>query len=139
MLLGGGIAGTMAVALSMYENSTDNIIKKDLINLANHCFNTLKESTVQFNERDGITWGEEGYTGFSHGNAGITAYLAKLYNITKNAEILPIIEESLKYEKTLYCEETNNWYNSIEKRESCLWVVSWCTKYIIKSSNVVSI
>ncbi|WP_410491764.1 type 2 lanthipeptide synthetase LanM family protein (plasmid) [Bacillus thuringiensis] len=119
----GGIAGTMAVALSMYENSTDNIIKKDLINLANHCFNTLKESTVQFNERDGITWGEEGYTGFSHGNAGITAYLAKLYNITKNAEILPIIEESLKYEKTLYCEETNNWYNSIEKENRAY---GWC-------------
>ena len=122
----GGSAGALGVLLNIYNDCDDALLKETLLDLSNLCFTHIKESKIKVFD-DSAAWGSGGayvpYTGFAHGNAGIIAYLMKLYHITKNPEILSLIKEALNYERHLYSEIDKNWYSSHTKDMLSL---GWC-------------
>lgn len=122
----GGCAGALGVLLSMYHDSCDEEFKNTLLDLSNLCFEHIYKSRVRINENS-IAWGSGApyvpCTGFAHGNAGIAAYLMKLYAITKNERIIDVIKEALNYERGLYISEKKNWQSSYENKGTSL---AWC-------------
>jgi type 2 lantibiotic biosynthesis protein LanM len=119
----GGLAGILGVTLAIYEKTEDQLIKNVLLEISNIAFLRLKELSIRSNEFPGVTWGVEGYTGFSHGNAGINAFLCKLYSITNNQEITDLIKESLLYERSMYNKTGLNWKKSLSQDT---YYNNWC-------------
>ena len=121
-----GAAGTIGTLLYIYNDINDEDFKKTLLDLCIVCFNHIKKSIVNF-PNNSIAWGEGGVyvpcTGFAHGNAGIIAYLIKLYKIIKEPEILDIISKALNFERNLYSSKHKNWYSSEENK---LISFAWC-------------
>ncbi|AQS12171.1 nisin biosynthesis protein NisC [Clostridium saccharobutylicum] len=118
-----GYAGALGVMLSIYEKTENKELKMELISLCNTIFKELKDSIVVLKNQKGITWGEEGYVGYSHGNAGIEAQLMRLYSITKEDSILQIVKDSLSYERSMFDEKSNNWKKQLTKDEISY---AWC-------------
>lgn len=118
-----GYSGALGVLMSIYEKAEDTEFKAELISLCNDMFKELKDSIILLKDKKGITWGREGYVGYSHGNAGIEAQLMRLYNITKDNSILEIITDSLLYERFMFDEKSNNWKKQLDKDEISY---AWC-------------
>ena len=122
----GGCAGAIGVLLSIYNDSNDLEFKDKLIELCNLCFEQIYKSKIQINENS-IAWGSGipyvPCTGFAHGNAGIAAYLMKLYEVTNDQKIIGVIKEALNYERELYVKEKKNWQSSYENKGLSL---AWC-------------
>jgi len=118
----GGSAGCLGVLLSIYETADDPEFRKQLLEIATKNYEMIK--THGRGMPDGsVTWGDMPFTGFAHGTAGIAAYLGKLYKITQNEEILVLIENALKYERSLYSEKDRNWYSDKDKEKMA---IAWC-------------
>lgn len=118
-----GYAGALGALLSIYEKAEDKEFKETLIELCKHMFRKIKESSADVKEKDGITWGKEGYVGYSHGNAGIEAQLIRLYMITKDNSILEIIKDAISYDRAMFDEKSNNWKKQLDKDEISY---AWC-------------
>lgn len=113
----GGAAGCLGVILSIYENTEDLTLKKQITVLARKCLDHLKDSMV-YKYEDCIAWESEfspASTGFAHGNAGIIAYLAKLNKILPDEDIFNLVRMALNFERTLFSRENNNWYSTINR------------------------
>lgn len=67
--------------------------------------------------------------GISHGNAGIAAALARLYDVTKEEGCYDLLKEALACENHFYSEELENWAD-FRVREEALRkqtdTVAWC-------------
>ena len=90
----GGAAGSLGVILDIYQKIDDEYLKDGLIKIANIHFKHLNNSAVKM-EDGRIAWDSDvtpKATGYSHGNSGIIANLIRLYAITKNEEILSLID-----------------------------------------------
>lgn len=84
----------MGVILDIYQKIDDEYLKDELIKIANIHFKHLNNSAVKM-EDGRIAWDSDvtpKATGYSHGNSGIIANLIRLYAITKNEEILSLID-----------------------------------------------
>lgn len=90
----GGAAGSLGVILDIYQKIDDEYLKDELIKIANIHFKHLNNSAVKM-EYGRIAWDSDvtpKATGYSHGNSGIIENLIRLYAITKNEEILSLID-----------------------------------------------
>jgi type 2 lantibiotic biosynthesis protein LanM len=63
-------------------------------------------------------------TGFSHGAAGISYALLKLYQVTQNTQFLNAAIEGIHYEQALFDSNLNNWPDLRDTKSS--FMVSWC-------------
>lgn len=121
-----GVSGTIGVLLSIYNDINDDELRDIVLDLCKQCLNHIKNTKVSFSE-ESIAWGEGGVympaTGFAHGNAGIIAYLIKLYDVIHDDEILDIIKRALKFERDLYSDDYKNWFSSDTNRRVAL---AWC-------------
>ncbi|WP_339319383.1 type 2 lanthipeptide synthetase LanM family protein [Paenibacillus sp. FSL R10-2734] len=122
----GGAAGSLGVILSLYEQAKGNEpYRNELLSLAVAHYEHLRGHSVSRGE-EGIVWESKvtvPSTGYSHGNAGIAAYLSRLLAITGDKRIEQTIHQTLAYERSLYTAEHGNWY-STESKERLSY--GWC-------------
>ena len=118
-----GVSGAIGTIISIYEKVNDDALKVQLINICNDIFDKLKEGILVLNETKYITWGEEGYVGYSHGNAGVSSQLARLYKITGNNDILELIKDVTLYERSMFDSSHSNWKKQYNKEE---FSYGWC-------------
>lgn len=122
----GGALGCIAVLLPMIRRKAypqfESIMKSVVTKCCKHLIKNGYKADV-----GGITWGDiMKSTGFSHGNAGVVAYLKQLANENwlqdvKNLDF--VIDEALQFERALYVPEVRNWYKTNEKEEIAF---GWC-------------
>lgn len=118
----GGAAGALFVVTNLYEQTHNNDLLNTAQKLAEHL---VKAATPQ--KTGGVAWppiqeGKDPYIGFSHGNAGIAASLARYNSYGRNDKVNEIIEKACLYENTFYNKEKNNWYSSHLKN----FPIAWC-------------
>lgn len=114
-----GVCGLLSVTIFLCEKSKDIIEKQKLINAANEFYRIVENAIV--NDKDN-TFSCEGHTGFAHGTSGIATVLGRFYNLTKNENILFLIQKLLDYDRSMYDEKTNNWFvNSNKEKTSYAW------------------
>ncbi|MEF7637850.1 type 2 lanthipeptide synthetase LanM family protein [Bacillus thuringiensis] len=122
----GGSAGYLGVVLSIYNKTTDKNKKEMLLKIANEIYLDL-ENNATYYSNDSVFWGPnletEGYTGFAHGTSGISAMLIRLHKITKNPNILKLIEKTLNYERSMFSSKDANWYTNLSRVGIS---VGWC-------------
>lgn len=118
-----GISGAMGAIISIYEHTDDVDIKKYIIGICNEQFKLIKQKVVVLEDGESITWGEEGFVGFSHGNAGVISQLIRLYGITKEPDIIKTIKSALKYENTMFNGKCGNWDKQLN---SNIFLNKWC-------------
>lgn len=118
-----GVSGTIGVLISIYEY-TDNVeIKELLIDTCNELYKIIKQKVIVLKDCKQITWGKEGYVGFSHGNAGVISQIIKLFVITKNDDIINTITSSLCYESSMFDKQKNNWRKQMVDE---VFYTKWC-------------
>ncbi len=102
-----GLAGVIWGMLMLYEVSGET----KYLEAAKLSGGRVCEKACRMEE--GAGWcmpGEERpLLGISHGNAGIAAALARLYNVTKERRYYDLVREALAYENHFYNEELGNW------------------------------
>ncbi len=114
--------GNLGILISIYEKTNINSIKNKSITICKKIFKKLNETKIKIKDKPGISWNEKGYVGYAHGNAGIIAQLYRLYNITKDENVLKLINEALLYERSMYSDKDKNWYRATnEKYFTCGW------------------
>ncbi|PFJ06669.1 hypothetical protein COD67_04030 [Bacillus cereus] len=122
----GGSAGYLGVVLSIYNKTTDVNKKAMLLEIANVIYQDLEDNATYYSNNS-VFWGpnleSEGYTGFAHGTSGISAMLIRLHAITKNPNILKLVEKSLNYERLMFSSKDANWYTNLSKTGIS---VGWC-------------
>ncbi|MDA1476954.1 type 2 lanthipeptide synthetase LanM family protein [Bacillus changyiensis] len=119
----GGAAGALGVFESLVRTN-DKELQEAAINGAFACSNKLINSVT--NDNGMSYWpsrSSTAYSGFSHGNSGIIAYLYKLYTMTNDYRILSSIEKALKFERSLYSNKEKNWYSTAKKNK---FSNGWC-------------
>jgi len=122
----GGSTGCLAVMLSIYENSDNEVIRNLAIDNANLCYLHL-HNNKKLTTLGGISWGDDklflSSSGFAHGVSGTIAFLSKLMAITKDNNIKKTIDEALYFEQHLFSERHGNWYMNSKKEKVCY---GWC-------------
>ncbi|MBU3107033.1 type 2 lanthipeptide synthetase LanM family protein [Clostridium gasigenes] len=114
-VIGGG-AGSLGVALSMCKSNNIDIKQSGEKLATESCNKLLKECKRDTN--GGVYWEKENsmiYSGFSHGNAGIIAYLNRFLKSTNNRELMELTKGVLSYERSLYSHKDKNWYTTNKK------------------------
>ncbi|WAM33129.1 type 2 lanthipeptide synthetase LanM family protein [Caldicellulosiruptor morganii] len=106
-----GLSGTLGVLLSIYDKTAEEKIREELLSICTKILYAINEKSNKCKE--GITWGEEGYVGYSHGNAGVTSQLIRLFYINHNSNIIDLIRLSLTYERNMFDKRNNNWRRSL--------------------------
>lgn len=124
-----GCAGTIIVALNIYEKS----LNKEVLSIAIKCGEQLLNNVVDDNNNFG--WknsvsNENILTGMSHGNAGIAWSLYALYKETKTPAFHYYALKALEYERSLYSPIERNWFD-LRDRENRIKKgfpepVNWC-------------
>lgn len=110
----GGAAGYLAVALKMAKSAGRKEAFDRLIAL-------LAEHLVQnaVCQEDKVFWNcmsGKPYCGFSHGSAGIHAYLYLAMKYLGSDKYQDIMERSLRYERSCYSPKEGNWLRSDTER-----------------------
>lgn len=101
--------------------------------LHNLCGEYLLKTIVSTNNMYGWLSGEEEQhllSGMSHGNAGTSLALGKLYSITKEQRYYEVAIRAINYENELFNKDENNWIdlrlsNSDGSKEN-FYPVNWC-------------
>lgn len=115
-------AGNLGIMISIYEKSQNEKFKNLALNIANVILEDLNKTKMIIDNFPGISWGEEGATGYSHGNSGIIAQLYRFHNITQNNAILDLVDEALLFERSMFSLEDNQWFKSVkDKNIACGW------------------
>ncbi|MBU5594544.1 type 2 lantipeptide synthetase LanM family protein [Amphibacillus sp. MSJ-3] len=116
----GGAAGALDIFLHIYKQTAHPLALEGALLSGKH----LMANTVKLNA-GGIGWKsiqqQTPLTGYSHGNAGISAALSALYNITGEDSILTYIAQALEYERTFYREAERNWMTPQREEASIAW------------------
>jgi len=116
-----GSAGCIAVLTSIFENTAGEQEKRLLIDIAYRNYDHLMKNRRPYNAPDipGWSYGKvfEPASGFSHGNAGIAAFMSKLAFLANDADIKPAIRDALKLERMLYSEKHENWHSTVLKKK----------------------
>jgi type 2 lantibiotic biosynthesis protein LanM len=105
-----GSAGCIGALLVLYKITTS----KRILEIAEMCGNRIVNNAKKM--KQGVGWvvdtfSDKPLSGFSHGAAGISWSLLELYNVTKNLRFLEKAKQGINYERTLYDQETKNWFD----------------------------
>lgn len=118
-----GISGSMGALLAIYGKTDDAEIKQRIVRICNRLYEILKQKAIVLEDGRGITWGEEGFVGFSHGNAGVVSQIFRLFKITNDVAMLETVNSSLCYERSMFLKEKNNWRKQLTREG---YSNSWC-------------
>lgn len=122
-----GSAGAILALLALYNETTEPAILDKAIACGQHL---LKYCTsFEGSPRAWKTFGEKPLTGFSHGAAGITYALLRLYAATQNSAYLEAALEGIAYERSVFSSSAANWPDlrfSERQKDQPRFMVSWC-------------
>ncbi|WP_310601795.1 type 2 lanthipeptide synthetase LanM [Anaerosporobacter sp.] len=115
----GGVAGTLGVLTTLYEQCTGDLAGKVKAVIGKIAELLLQRASLV--EQNHITWFDNGDIGYVHGNAGIMAHLARANTILQDERITECIRMGLNYERSRYDEKRGVW----NLRENAHYF-SWC-------------
>lgn len=104
----GGAAGCIGAVATLYRCTAD----PQLLSLIKQCADHLVAHAQP--QPNGVGWvvpnmGGQALAGFSHGAAGIAWSLLTAAELTGNAHYQQIAQEALRYERSLFAPDANNW------------------------------
>ncbi|BCJ93980.1 type 2 lantibiotic biosynthesis protein [Anaerocolumna cellulosilytica] len=118
-----GNGGFIILLCNLYKLTKE----EEYIAAANEAARILSQSAITMPE--GIGWKLETcpvpLAGFSHGNSGMAVAFGVISQITGSKEYLPVINELLMYEESLYSASLNSWVDLREGKKSES-TASWC-------------
>lgn len=124
-----GNAGMSLIYLNAYDLTNERKYIKSAIKAAD-----ILVSRAKVIDDNSVGWvgnaNVRPLAGFSHGNAGISLALLKIYDRTGDLRYYETAKRAILYENTLYKQETNNWldmriFNGVEVKDLGD-PVSWC-------------
>jgi len=123
-----GSAGCILAMLSLYDRNKQEQALEKAILCGDHLLSNLYESA------DGIfgwkTMQGKMLTGFSHGQAGISHSLLKLYEATGSVRYFEAAQKAIQYENSLFSAENLNWPDlrelSGKPGSGNVYMSSWC-------------
>jgi type 2 lantibiotic biosynthesis protein LanM len=124
----GGAAGAILGLTACYAATGDQKILAKAI----ACGQSLlrRRETDRFGFRTWPTLDKAHLTGFSHGAAGITYALLKLYNLTEDKEFYHAAMDGLDFETSEFIPEENNWPDyrraDAEASPKPKFAMAWC-------------
>lgn len=118
-----GYSGALGALLSIHDKTDDESFKHILIDICLDIYKAINDNIIVLHEKNCITWGKEGYVGYSHGNCGVEPQLMRLYNIVGNIDILDTIKKSILYSRCMFDKERKNWKKELSKDDFCY---GWC-------------
>jgi type 2 lantibiotic biosynthesis protein LanM len=118
-----GAAGAILGLVTLYEARPNREFLDRAIACGAHLVDARTTSVV--GSRTWATLGGLLHTGFSHGAAGITYALLRLYEHTQDSRLLEAAKEGIAYEDAAYSSKTGNWASYYRDGEpSYAW--QWC-------------
>ncbi|WP_219892029.1 type 2 lanthipeptide synthetase LanM family protein [Chamaesiphon polymorphus] len=119
----GGAAGAILGLLALYRETAQQEILDKAIACGEHL---LAHSASVDSMRTWHNFGSKPLTGFSHGAAGITYALLRLYAATQNRTYLAAARESIAYERSVFCTAAANWPDFRAAAGASVFLSSWC-------------
>ena len=121
-----GSAGAILGLLNLYEETNNPMILDTANKCAKHILSQQKKSETGHMVWETITE-DKFLAGFSHGAAGISYALQRLYFITKNDDYLNAAKQALDYETAIFSKEHPNWPDNRLSNNSNKYVMNaWC-------------
>jgi type 2 lantibiotic biosynthesis protein LanM len=121
-----GSAGAILGLLALYRATGD----RSVLDTAISCGDRLLASRTEDTPRAWITSSEspKPLTGFSHGAAGISLALLRLYAATKNNEYLAAAQAGIAYERSVFDSTVQNWpdFRSANPDDEARYLDAWC-------------
>ncbi|ACC83386.1 type 2 lanthipeptide synthetase LanM family protein [Nostoc punctiforme] len=121
-----GAAGAILGLLSLYEVTKDATVLEKAIACGQHLLS--RQVSYKGAPKAWQTLGEQPLTGFSHGTAGISYALLRLYTVTQNQDYYEAALAGIEYERSVFCESQGNWpdFRSAEMNQPPGFPVRWC-------------
>lgn len=122
--LSDGIAGALLGLLAL------NAVRADatLIARAQHCGRLLR--TRQARAGEGAAWAAHDSSpraGFAHGAAGISYALTRLFEVTADASLPPVIASAHAFERGLFSVADRNWPSAgAHAEQGAVLMTAWC-------------
>ncbi|MBD2338899.1 type 2 lantipeptide synthetase LanM [Calothrix sp. FACHB-156] len=120
-----GVAGAIPGLLALYHQTGE----QGVLDIAVTCGNHLLSHRSNSNPRAWLTIeSKKPLTGFSHGAAGISLSLLRLYAATADIAFLEAAQEAIEYEKSVFDESVQNWpdFRLSEKTNQIKFLHTWC-------------
>ncbi|MDZ8056493.1 MAG: type 2 lanthipeptide synthetase LanM family protein [Aulosira sp. ZfuVER01] len=120
-----GVAGAIPGLLTLYHQTGEQAV----LDIAVTCGNHLLSHRSNSNPRAWVTIeSKKPLTGFSHGAAGISLSLLRLYAATADIAFLEAAKEAIEYEKSVFDESVQNWpdFRLSEKTNQINFLHTWC-------------
>jgi type 2 lantibiotic biosynthesis protein LanM len=120
-----GVAGAIPGLLNLYSETDD----QEILDIATACGNHLLKKRSHTNHRAWVTIeSEKPLTGFSHGAAGISLSLLRLYDATHNIAFLEAAQEAIEYEQSVFNSSVQNWpdFRMFDKNNQVNFLHTWC-------------
>jgi type 2 lantibiotic biosynthesis protein LanM len=121
-----GAAGAILGLLCLYEVTKDATVLEKAIACGQHLLS--RQVSYKGAPKAWQTLGEQPLTGFSHGTAGISYALLRLYTVTQNQDYYEAALAGIEYERSVFCESQGNWpdFRSAEMNQPPGFPVRWC-------------
>jgi type 2 lantibiotic biosynthesis protein LanM len=121
-----GSAGAMLGLLSLHEVTGETTVLEKAITCGQH----LLSHRVSYEDTSKAwrTIGEKPLTGFSHGAAGISYALLRLYAVTHDLCYLDAALEGIEYERSVFSESNANWpdFRGLGQTGQPGFLAQWC-------------
>lgn len=121
-----GAAGAMLGILSLYEVTKEAPVLQKAISCGQHLL--AHQVSHEGSPQAWSTLGAKPLTGFSHGAAGISYALLRLYAVTQNHNYLEAALEGIEYERSVFSESDANWpdFRGWEQTGQHNFLTQWC-------------
>jgi type 2 lantibiotic biosynthesis protein LanM len=120
-----GVAGAIPGLLNLYYQTGEPAILDIAITCGNHLLSQRSNTTL----RAWVTIeSEKPLTGFSHGAAGISLSLLRLYAATADITFLAAAKEAIEYEQSVFEKSVQNWpdFRLSEQTNKIKFLHTWC-------------
>ncbi len=118
-----GSAGALLGFLALYGVSPDQAILERAVACGERLLETRVDSLSGYRTWPSFTG--KPLTGFSHGTAGITYALLRLFAVTHNSDYQAAASEGIAYEDSTFLPEINTWPD-LRSEEPRDFRVAWC-------------
>ncbi|MDZ7960293.1 MAG: type 2 lanthipeptide synthetase LanM family protein [Aulosira sp. DedQUE10] len=121
-----GSAGAILGLLSLYEVTKNATVLEKAIACGQHLLS--HQISDEGAPKAWLTIGETPLTGFSHGAAGISYALLRLYAVTQDYNYLEAALEGIEYERSVFSESHANWpdFRGLGQTGQPSFPTQWC-------------
>lgn len=121
-----GAAGAILGLLSLYGVTKEVTVLEKAIACGQHLL--THQVSHKGTHKAWITIGETPFTGFSHGAAGISYALLRLYAVTQDRNYLEAALEGIEYERSVFSESSANWpdFRRLGETGQPSFPTQWC-------------